>query len=76
MDKEGTKVIKEQSKKEKEEAKKMRKTYSQSTTNRTTQKLVEKRHRVDFNQAWLTLVIREACENFTRYSKLVTECIH
>ncbi len=59
MDKKTTKVIKEQSKKEKEETKKMRTTYSQSTTDRTIQRLVEKRHRAYFNQAWLTLVIRE-----------------
>jgi hypothetical protein len=49
MDKEATKVIREQKRKEREKTKKRPATYSQSVAHRTIQRLVEKRHRIDFN---------------------------
>jgi hypothetical protein len=64
MDKKGVEVIKEQRRKENEETKKMCTTYSQSAIDRTIQRLVEKRHRANFNQVWLTFVIKGTCDIF------------
>jgi hypothetical protein len=57
MDKEVTKVIREQTRKEREEIKKRCATNSHNAIDRAIQRLIEKRYRVDFNQAWSTIVI-------------------
>jgi hypothetical protein len=49
MDKEATKVIRKQRRKESEETKKRHTIYSQSAIDIIVQKLVEKQHRIDFN---------------------------
>jgi hypothetical protein len=51
MDKETTKVIRKQRKKERDETKKRRTIYSQSVADITIQKLIEKQHRTNFNRA-------------------------
>ncbi len=64
MDKEVAEVIREQRKKEREETKKRRATYSHNVIDKATQRLLEKLYKTYFNQAWSTLAIRETCDKF------------
>jgi len=64
MDKEATKVIKEQRKKERKETKKRHATNSHSVIDIVAQRLIEKLYRIDFNQTWSTLIVREVSDRF------------
>jgi hypothetical protein len=62
MDKKKIQIIWEQRKNEREEKKLKNVTNSQNVADKVVQRLVEKWHRVDFNQASSTLAIKEACK--------------
>jgi hypothetical protein len=64
MVKEVAKIIKEQTKKEREETKKRCATNSQSVIDRIAQRLIEKQYRANFNRTWSTIAIIEAGDRF------------
>jgi hypothetical protein len=64
MDKEATKIIKEQRRKEKEEMKQRRVANSHTVINRTIEKLVEKRYKIDFNRTWFIVAIKQVRDIF------------
>jgi len=64
MDKEKTKVIIEQRRKEREETNKMCVADSHSVLYRIVQRLVEKKYKAYLNQAWSIIAIRKVGENF------------
>jgi hypothetical protein len=64
MDKEVAKIIKEQTKKEREETKKRHATNSHNVVDRIAQRLIEKQYKVDFNRTWSTIAIIKAGNRF------------
>lgn len=64
MDKEVAKIIREQTKKEREETKKRHTINSHNVVDRIAQRLIEKQYRIYFNQTWSTITIIEAGNRF------------
>ncbi len=64
MDKKIVETIREQKRKEREKTKKKHVTISQNVADEVVQRLVEKWHRANFNKAWSTFAIKEACDRF------------